>query len=62
MVLALLRIEEGIQNKKKLKQFNLTSYKKQIEKWINNGLDVQDIYAQYQEVEEALIVLYAGLE
>lgn len=62
MVLALLRIEEGIQNKKKLKQFNLTSYKKQIEKWINNGLDVQDIYAQYQEVEEALIVLYEGLE
>lgn len=62
MVLALLRIEEGIQNKKKLKQFNLTSYKKQIEKWINDGLDVQDIYAQYQEVEEALIVLYEGLE
>lgn len=62
MVLALLRIEEGIQNKKKLKQFNLTSYKKQIEKWINNGLDVQDIYAQYQEVEEVLIVLYEGLE
>lgn len=41
-----------------MKHLKLDKYRKKLEKWLDMGLDVQDIYLQYQELQKSLVELY----